>query len=149
MYRLSLIIWLTLTGMAAQAQSDTLVTESGLKIVFADKREGLTPKTGDKLHVHFTAMLDSGRVFETTLHNKPYKFNFGKEKVIPAWEEALSHMAPGDRVTVFAPPSMAYGQQGIPLPGSEDGYLVPPDSNVYFKLWLVETIDQSQCFLLK
>ena len=149
MYGLSLVIGFLIAGSTAQAQSDTLVTESGLKIIYLDKRKGDTPSPGDRLKVHYISKLMDGRVIETSIHERPYKFRYGKQDVLPAWEEALGLMTRGDRAIVIAPPELAFGDKGIPYPedavdedgNKMEGYIVPPNATLVFKMWLMEIGD--------
>lgn len=79
---------------------------------------------GDRVVVHYEGKTEDGRVFESTLSREPVVFAIGKGQVIKALDEAVSGLSVGDKVSVTAPPSMAYGERRdenvIQLPASPE-----------------------------
>ncbi len=66
-------------------------------------------KTGDQVKVHFTGKLDDGTVFATSAEAGPIEFALGDGNVLPAIEQAVAGMQPGETKTVHIPSDQAYG----------------------------------------
>lgn len=66
-------------------------------------------QTGDHVRVHYTGKLDDGTVFATTEDAEPMEFTLGTNDVLPAIEEAVAGMAPGERKTVRLSSEDAFG----------------------------------------
>lgn len=66
-------------------------------------------KTGDQVKVHFTGKLDDGTVFATSAEAGPIEFTLGDGNVLPAIEQAVAGMQPGETKTVHIPSDQAYG----------------------------------------
>lgn len=66
-------------------------------------------KTGDHVKVHFTGKLDDGSVFATSADSAPLQFTLGNHEVLPAIEEAIEGMEPGETKTVEIDSGGAYG----------------------------------------
>ena len=129
-----------LAGIAeAFAQSDTLLTSSGLKYVVLQEGEGRQVAKGDKVRVHYIGKRLNGKIFETSLADRiPIKFTVGEGEVIPAWEEVILHMRKGMHVLVVVPPDFAYGIQGMADPYGDTDYLIEPLETVLYQLELVK-----------
>jgi len=67
------------------------------------------PKSGDTISVHYTGRLENGRVFDSSKEREPLELTVGAQQVIPAFEEALTEMQPGDAKTITVPSDDAYG----------------------------------------
>jgi FKBP-type peptidyl-prolyl cis-trans isomerase len=138
------IIFLLFIGLQqiAFAQSDTIVTASGLKYVLLKEGRGKQAGKGDKVQVHYTGRFTDGRIFDTSsLDGKPIKITLGKKSVIKGWEEILLRMQKGTRLVVVIPPDLAYGSRGIPNPEIPGAYIVPPDATLVFEMQLVKLKD--------
>lgn len=72
---------------------------------------------------------------------KPIAARFGEGQLpIKGWEEALEGMQMGQTRIIQVPPSMGYGEKGLPIE-TKDGsteYLVPPNERLQFELTLVQ-----------
>ncbi len=66
-------------------------------------------KSGDKVRVHYTGRLDEGTQFDSSSGSDPLEFELGAGQVIPGFENAVTGMNPGDKVTVTIPCDEAYG----------------------------------------
>lgn len=66
-------------------------------------------KSGDKVRVHYTGRLDEGTQFDSSSGADPLEFELGAGQVIPGFEDAVTGMNPGDKVTVTIPADEAYG----------------------------------------
>jgi peptidylprolyl isomerase len=68
-------------------------------------------KFGDTVKVHYKGRLDDGTVFAGTTDGDPAEITIGARMVIPAFEEAIIGMDPGDSKTVRIPKEAAFGLQ--------------------------------------
>jgi peptidylprolyl isomerase len=66
-------------------------------------------KSGDTVRVHYSGRLDEGTQFDSSSGSDPLEFEIGAGQVIPGFENAITGMAPGDKVTVTIPADEAYG----------------------------------------
>ena len=92
-------------------------------------------KEGDKVTVHYTGMLESGEVFDSSMCTEdecgcdsgPLEFTIGMGEVIPGFEKGVIGMSPGESRTVNIPVEEAYGQRNDDLVGVVERVHVPPD----------------------
>jgi hypothetical protein len=108
-------------------------TQSGLQIVEVKTlKEPLKAAAGDRVWVHYTGKLQSGKVFDSSRNrNEPISFSLGAGEVIKGWDEGIQGMQVGDKRQLIIPPNLAYGEQG-----GGDG-LIPPNSTLVFDVELV------------
>lgn len=66
-------------------------------------------RTGDHVRVRFTGKLNDGSVFATSGAAEPLEFTLGVNQVLPAIEEAVAGMEPGEVKTVYVPSDEAFG----------------------------------------
>jgi len=66
-------------------------------------------RTGDHVRVRLTGRLDDGTIFATAGEAEPIEFTLGTNDVLPAIEDALEGMEPGETKTVFIPSDEAFG----------------------------------------
>lgn len=68
-------------------------------------------RAGDKVKVHYRAMLDDGREFDSSYrYGDPLEISVGEDDMLPGLREALLNMKVGDVYTVSIPPEEAYGE---------------------------------------
>jgi FKBP-type peptidyl-prolyl cis-trans isomerase FklB len=85
---------------------------SGLQYKIVKEGEGAVPSETDKVTVHYTGTLISGKVFDSSVQRgKPAQFPVNG--VIPGWTEALKLMKAGSKWMLYIPPQLAYGEQGV------------------------------------
>ncbi len=131
------IFFLLVTVSSVFAQTDTTVTASGLKYVVLQPGTGTKPAKNAQVKVKFTGKFKDGHIFDTSaLDKKPIKVRLGRGEVIPAWEEILPLMQTGTKLVMVVPAQLGYGDKG--LLSDEDGYKVPPGSDLIFEMELVE-----------
>ena len=87
-------------------------------------------KTGNHVRVNFTGRLDDGTVFATSINDEPIEFTMGDNEVLPAIEEAVEGMEPGESKTVFVPADEAFGPWREELVGEVPRESLPDDLNV-------------------
>ena len=70
-----------------------------------------TAKTGDRVRVHYTGILEDGSVFDSSTGRDPLEFTVGSGQVIPGFDQAVAGMKPGDERKVTIPAAEAYGSR--------------------------------------
>jgi FKBP-type peptidyl-prolyl cis-trans isomerase len=103
-----------------------LKTASGLRYVMEKPGKGENAKAGQTVRVNYSGFLLDGRCFDSSIESiarannvynearapyEPIELVLGYRQVIPGWEEALSMMNKGSKMTVFIPSGLAYGPQ--------------------------------------
>jgi peptidylprolyl isomerase len=67
-------------------------------------------KNGDMVKVHYRGTLDDGTVFDESTGKDPLEFKLGERNLIPAFEEAVLGLSPGEKKTVKVAAKDAYGE---------------------------------------
>lgn len=122
---------------------------SGLKVYWNHKGKGVQPSEGSKVLMNYAGYFKNGRLFDSNLLEIAEKFEVVNEKrkaagqyiptptdyskdarLIPGFKEGLLLMSIGDKITMYVPSHLAYGERGYPP-------LIEPNSDLYFELELV------------
>lgn len=69
----------------------------------------LKARVGDVVKVHYTGRLRDGTIFDTSVGSEPLEFTLGLGQLIPAFEEAIIGMSPGESKTFEIPAEEAFG----------------------------------------
>ncbi len=110
---------------------NVLTTDSGLQYIVLEEGNGVQPEKGQEVSAHYTGMLMSGKKFDSSYdRNEPIVFHVGVGEMIPGFDEGLSTMKVGEKRRLFIPPSLAYGEGGIPG-------VIPPKATLVFDVELV------------
>ncbi len=89
-----------------------LTTESGLQYVEKTAGDGASPQEGDVITMHFTGTLPDGTVFGDSYGNdQPVTVIFGREQLLPGWEEGVGLMKEGGQAQLIIPPELGFGDQ--------------------------------------
>ncbi|WP_374574869.1 FKBP-type peptidyl-prolyl cis-trans isomerase [Phenylobacterium sp.] len=106
---------------------------SGLeyKIVRSGPKDGLRPQETDEVKVHYEGKLLDGKVFDSS-YERGMPAAMPLKALIPGWVEALKLMRPGDEWTLYVPPQLGYGDQGV---GD-----IPPNSVLIFRIELIDVL---------
>uniref|UniRef100_A0A665VHX0 peptidylprolyl isomerase n=1 Tax=Echeneis naucrates TaxID=173247 RepID=A0A665VHX0_ECHNA len=102
-----------------------------IKIVKCPGLGAEQPMIGDRVTVHYTGKLLTGKTFDCSRDRKePFCFNVGRGQVLKAWDICVLSMQKGEACTLLCKPDYAYGP-----PGNPDK--IPPNSSVIFEMELV------------
>ncbi|MFK5984260.1 MAG: FKBP-type peptidyl-prolyl cis-trans isomerase [Pseudomonadota bacterium] len=108
------------------------VHAADLKITDLVKGEGAVAKLGDKVSVHYTGWLMSGKQFDSSkTRNKPFKFHLGAGQVIKGWDQGVTGMHIGGKRELIIPPSLGYGSRAV------GNGLIPANSTLKFEIELL------------
>ncbi|MFT6267723.1 MAG: FKBP-type peptidyl-prolyl cis-trans isomerase FklB [Alphaproteobacteria bacterium] len=113
-------------------REDIAVTESGLQYEVLTQATGDKPTADSTVRVHYHGTLMDGTVFDSSYdRGQPAEFPVGG--VIKGWTEALQLMSVGDKLRIYVPHDLAYGEQGA-------GAAIGPFSTLIFDVELLEII---------
>ena len=107
------------------------MTSAGLQIEKLADGTGATPKTGDRVTVHYTGWLTDGSKFDSSVdRGQPFVFTIGRGQVIGGWDQGVATMKVGDKVRLTIPPELGYGARGA-------GGVIPPNAMLIFEVELL------------
>ena len=107
------------------------MTSTGLQIEKLTEGTGATPKTGDRVTVHYTGWLTDGSKFDSSVdRGQPFVFTIGRGQVIGGWDQGVATMKVGDKVRLTIPPELGYGARGA-------GGVIPPNATLIFEVELL------------
>lgn len=107
------------------------VTRTGLGYIDIVVGTGATPKTGDKVTVHYTGYLIDGKKFDSSVDRKePFTFTLGVGQVIKGWDEGVATMNVGGKRKLIIPSTLGYGSRGA-------GGVIPPNAELIFDVELL------------
>jgi FKBP-type peptidyl-prolyl cis-trans isomerase FklB len=108
------------------------VTESGLQYETINEGSGDKPTPDSTVRVHYHGTLIDGTVFDSS-YDRGEPAEFPVNGVIKGWTEALQLMSPGDKLRLYVPHDLAYGEQGA-------GAAIGPFSTLVFDVELLEVV---------
>ena len=133
----------------AKLKSESTKLPSGLQMIYITKGSGKKPENGSSVFVHYAGFLENGKLFDTSIQEIAQKFGkfdqsradakgytplpctAGSYQFIPGFNEGLSKMNIGDKVVLFIPTNLAYGEAGA-------GDAIPPNANIIFQVELLD-----------
>lgn len=98
------------------------------KVVRSGPADGLRPKLGDEVKVHYEGKLVDGRIFDSS-YQRGVPAAMPLKGLIKGWQEALQLMRPGDEWILYVPPELGYGSEGA---GD-----IPPGAALIFRIELI------------
>ena len=105
-------------------------TESGLQYKILEKGMGKKPGVNDKVSVHYKGNLQDGKEFDNS-YKRGTPAEFGVNQVIKGWTEALQLMHVGEKMKIWIPAELAYGERGA-------GNVIPSNSMLIFEVELLD-----------
>ncbi|PKH68754.1 peptidylprolyl isomerase [Flavobacterium sp. ALD4] len=134
----------------ATIKATSTTTSSGLTYKIVQKGTGIKPLDGSTFYFHYAGYFEDGNLFDSSYEdvNKTYgkydenraaqngyqafPFQAGKKDgMIPGFLEGLSLMSYGDKVVLFIPSNLAYGERGA-------GGVIPPNATLIFEMEMLE-----------
>jgi FKBP-type peptidyl-prolyl cis-trans isomerase len=113
------------------APATPALAPSKLAVVDLAPGRGRAAAPGDKLVVRYVGKrLDGGVTYDTLHKTAPFSFTLGKGAVTKGWEQGLIGMRAGAHRRLTVPPSLGYGERGLPPS-------VPPNATLVFDIELV------------
>ena len=101
------------------------------KVVRSGPATGLRPHLQDEVKVHYEGKLLDGTVFDSS-YERGQPAALPLRGLIPAWQEALQLMRPGDEWILYVPPEMGYGAGGQGP--------IPPGAVLIFRIELIDVL---------
>ncbi|HEV8270856.1 MAG TPA: FKBP-type peptidyl-prolyl cis-trans isomerase [Chitinophagaceae bacterium] len=98
---------------------------SGMYYTINAAGSGATPTICSTVSVKYKGQLTNGTIFDQSA--TPVNFNLGG--LIEAWKKGIPMIKPGGKVTLYCPPSLAYGSQAVGT--------IPANSILVFEVELV------------
>ena len=109
------------------------VTESGLQYTVLEEGSGKSAEDAKKVLVNYKGSFISGEVFDSSeRRGEPAEFDL--DNVVDGMAEAIRMMKVGEKMKIFIPPDLAYGERGYPP-------VIPPNSVLTFELELVDIVE--------
>ncbi|MDJ0834506.1 MAG: FKBP-type peptidyl-prolyl cis-trans isomerase [Gammaproteobacteria bacterium] len=97
--------------------------------------KGDSAKEGDRVSVHYTGWLMSGKKFDSSVdRGTPFQFEIGAGRVIKGWEQGVAGMLVGEKRELIIPPELGYGSRAV------GGGLIPANSTLRFEVELLEIV---------
>lgn len=107
-------------------------TPSGLYYKITKRTEGIAPKKGDEVAVHYAGKLVDGTEFDSSFkRNQPIDIPIGVGQVIKGWDEGILLLKEGEAATLLIPSELGYGANGA-------GGVIPPNAWLIFDVELVK-----------
>jgi len=120
------------TTAPTKVTGDGVKTESGLQYWDIRVGTGAVAKSGDKVKVHYTGWLTTGKKFDSSVDaNSPFDFTIDAGDVIKGWDEGVTGMKVGGKRQLRIPPDLGYGASGTP------GGPIPPNATLIFDIRLL------------
>ncbi len=120
----------------AAARPGAVVSPTGLVSVVTTPGTGPSPAQTDRVSVRYAGRFADGTEFDASPAGETVEF--GLNRVVPGFSEALQAMKVGETRTIWLPPSLAYGERGAPGPNGQGG--IPPNTALEFDLTLVSIL---------
>lgn len=103
------------TAAPTRVTGDGVKTASGLQYWDIKVGTGQVAKAGDKVKVHYTGWLTTGKKFDSSVDShQPFDFTLGAGEVIKGWDEGVAGMKVGGKRQLRIPPDLGYGVDGQP-----------------------------------
>uniref|UniRef100_A0A804Q7Y6 peptidylprolyl isomerase n=1 Tax=Zea mays TaxID=4577 RepID=A0A804Q7Y6_MAIZE len=120
------------SGENNEKQSNIRTLDDGLVVEYLSmgNNDAKVASDGCKVYIKYVGMLKDGKIVESNVSEKPYKFKLGAGKVIRGWDVGIHGMRVGEKRKLTVPPSMLSGGKSV---GE-----VPENSSVIYEIELVK-----------
>ncbi|CAN6181828.1 unnamed protein product [Urochloa humidicola] len=120
------------SGEKDEKQSNIRTLEDGLMVedLSTGNVDAKVASDGCKVYIKYVGMLKDGKIVQSNLDEKPYKFKLGAGKVIRGWDVGICGMRVGEKRRLTVPPSMCSG--------GKSAVEVPKNSSVIYEIELVK-----------
>lgn len=113
------------------------ITKNGVQYLEETAGTGRTPQAGDVVTMDFVLSLPDGtEVLNSQSNGAPITAVFGREELLPGWEEGLALMKAGGKAKMAIPPELAFGETGYAS--------VPPNSQIVMDINLISVEEPPQ-----
>ncbi len=120
-----------LSDYKAGTIENLIETKSGLKYVIHEEGKGKTLRRGNTVNLFYAGLLMDGTIFENTFESGAgTSIQVGRGQTLPGWDEAMTYLKLGTKVSLFIPYQLAYGEAG--------NANVPPKADVMYYMELME-----------
>lgn len=135
----------------ATLKANSTKTASGLQYTITKKGTGTKPADGSTIYIHYAGYFEDGGLFDSSYEEiskqygkfdqaradqngyAPFPFQYGnKTGLIPGFLEGVNLLSFGDKVTLFIPSNLGYGEKGA-------GNVIPPNTTLIFELEILES----------
>jgi peptidylprolyl isomerase len=107
-----------------------ITTTSGLQYLEERAGDGASPSVGDVIKMDYSVSLTDGtEIYSTYSTNQPATALFGRDQLLPGWEEGVGLMKAGGKAKLVLPPELAFGEQGYQT--------IPPNSQIIMEVELL------------
>ncbi|MFD2908087.1 peptidylprolyl isomerase [Flavobacterium ardleyense] len=132
-------------------RATAIKTPSGLEYVITAKGDGKKPADGANIFVHYSGYFEDGTLFDSSHEDvsrtngkfdqsrkdgngyAPFPFKYAnKTGLIAGFLEGVNMLSFGDKITLFIPSNLAYGEAGA-------GGVIPGNANLIFEVEILET----------
>lgn len=132
-------------------KSKATKTGSGLQYMIVKKGTGKKPVAGANVNIHYSGYLENGFLFDSSVAQvakdmgnyipqkdaagayAPIPFKIGtKSGMIPGFIEGIEQMSIGDKIVVFIPSDLGYGERGA------GRGMIPANANLIFELEMLD-----------
>ena len=104
-------------------------TPSGLQYMVLKQGDGVRPRPGQRVEVHYEGKLLDGTVFDSS-YARGQPAQFGLNQVIAGWTEGVGLMPVGAKYRFWIPARLGYGESGA-------GRDIPPNATLTFDVELL------------
>lgn len=105
-------------------KKDTVTLPSGVKyLLIKENKTGLKIEDGSKLTLHYSGFFKDGKGFDSSVERgQPVNLKMGKGMILKSLEDVFYHIRKGEKVKIFIPYALAYGEKGQPpiIPAKAD-----------------------------
>ncbi|MEN8173504.1 MAG: FKBP-type peptidyl-prolyl cis-trans isomerase [Chloroflexota bacterium] len=107
-----------------------IVTDSGLQYLEIAAGDGESPQVGDIIRMHFIGTLPDGLEFGNSYQmGDPIEVVWGREQLLPGWEEGIGLMKTGGEAKLVIPPELGFGDKSFGV--------VPANSSIIIEMELI------------